>query len=154
VAMMKQVISIPAEFTQQAMNKLLSMDRNNPTIYKAMARLKIREKKFLEALDLIEKGNWLNRAAPNPREEWVAAQHGLFLELVKQNNFQAALKVLQEVVAQYPDDGPSLVLMGNLYTVMKEYNKAKEAFLTAIKLDKDDPNAKEGLRTIEQAGKR
>jgi hypothetical protein len=71
--MMKQVISRPAEFTQQAMVKLLSMDRNNPTIYKAMARLKIREKKFPEALDLIKKGNWLNRAAPNPREEWTAA---------------------------------------------------------------------------------
>ncbi|OGP51891.1 MAG: hypothetical protein A2Y79_09180 [Deltaproteobacteria bacterium RBG_13_43_22] len=154
VAMMKQVIFRPAEFTQQAMVKLLSMDRNNPTVYKTVARLKIREKKFPEALDLIEKASRLNCGAPNPREEWTAAQHGIFLELVKQNNFSAALIVLQKVVTQYPDDDPSYVLMGNIYGIMKEYKKAKEAFLIAINLNKDNQNAKEGLRMIEEDGKR
>jgi O-antigen ligase len=153
VAMGKQVISRPAEFTQWAMNKLLTMDRNNPTIYKAMARLKIREKKFPEALALIEKANLLNRGAPNPREEWTAAQHGLFLELVKQKNYSQALKVLETVVTEYPDDDPSYVLMGNLYEVMKEYKKARDAFSAALNLSPDNQNAKEGLRRMEQAGK-
>jgi hypothetical protein len=57
------------------------------------------------------------------------------------------------VVAQYPDDDPSYVLMGNLYGVMKEYKKAKEAFLNAIYLDKDNQNAKEGLKRLEEATK-
>lgn len=153
VAMGKQVISRPAEFTQWAMNKLLTMDRNNPTIYKAMARLKIREKKFSEALALIEKANLLNRGAPNPREEWTAAQHGLFLELVKQKNYSQALKVLETVVTEYPDDDPSYVLMGNLYEVMKEYKKARDSFITALHLKPDNQNTKEGLRRMEQTGK-
>jgi tetratricopeptide (TPR) repeat protein len=148
VALAKGLISEAARETQQAMFKLQAMDRNNPTIYRAMAKLKIREKKYSEALALIDQANRLNRAAPNPREEWTAAQHGRFLELVKEREYPSAQKVLQEVITQYPDDSPTYVLMGNLFLAMNKPDKARESFQAALDLDKDNRDAQEGLKKI------
>lgn len=146
-------ISKPSDFVQKATADLLQLDRNNRSIYKSIARLKIREEKFSEALTLIESGNVLNQGASNPREEWVAAQHGIFLTLVKKKDYPSALKVIQQVIAQYPDDVPTHVLMGNLYGELKNWVKAKEAFSAALKLESENKEALEGLRRVEKNGR-
>jgi hypothetical protein len=153
IALELGTFSQPSAYVKESVPRLLKLDRNNRTVYMAIARLKLREGKFSEALILIEAGNWLAPGSPNPRDEWTAAKHGLFLSFVKQRDFPKALKVLQEVITQYPDDVPSHVWMGNLYGAMKNWGLAREAFSTALKLEPENKDAQEGLINIEKAGK-
>lgn len=153
IALGNGTLSQPSEAVQKGAILLLKLDGNNRTIYKTLARLKIREKNYAEALALIDSGNLLNRGAPNPREEWTAAQHGLFLDFVTRKDFPSALKVIRQVISQYPDDVPSQVLMGNLYGAMKNWVKAREAFSTALQMEPENRDAAEGLRAVEKAGR-
>lgn len=55
IALKKGIISKPSEFVEQSVNKLMSMDKNNPTIYESIVKLKLGEKKYKDALEYLKK---------------------------------------------------------------------------------------------------
>jgi cytochrome c-type biogenesis protein CcmH/NrfG len=54
------------------------------------------------------------------------------------------------MVAQYPDDAPSFVLLGNIYGALQDLSMAKKSSATALRLDPDNKNAKAGLEQVDQ----
>lgn len=55
IALRKGIISKPSEFVEQSVNKLMSMDKNNPTVYEFVVKLRLGEKRYKEALEYLKK---------------------------------------------------------------------------------------------------
>jgi len=55
IALRKGIIDKPSEFVEQSINKLMSMDKNNPTVYESIVKLRLGEKRYKEALEYLKK---------------------------------------------------------------------------------------------------
>jgi O-antigen ligase len=152
IALQRKVIENPSAGSREAGEKLTVLDRNNPTVYLTLARLKIREQKYEQALGFINQANSLNRLAPCPREEWVAAKRGLAVQCAKKGDLPSALQNAREIVGQFPDEVSSHAFLGYLYGAMEQPVKARESFETALKLDPNHARAKEGLQRLHSTG--
>jgi tetratricopeptide (TPR) repeat protein len=68
--------------------------------------------------------------------ESIYALHEKALTLVSQNNYEGASKVYEEIILESPDDDEAYLLLGHTRLISSEYEKAKEAFLNAIHIDR------------------
>ena len=55
IAMRKGIIGKPTEFVEQSINKIVLLDKNNPTVYESVVKLRLGEKRYKEALEYLKK---------------------------------------------------------------------------------------------------
>jgi putative inorganic carbon (HCO3(-)) transporter len=148
-ALKKGIIASPSNFSRVAQARLSALDPNNPTVYLTLARLRISEKKYQEALDLMAKAGKLDPDRPLPREDWIAAKRGIVQGMVRNKDYERSLNIAIEMVHKFPDNAASWVLMGNIYGAMADLVKAREAFLQALKVDPGNSVAKDGIARVQ-----
>ncbi len=59
VAMRRGIISKPTEFAEQSISKTVSLDKNNPSVYESVMKLRLGEKRYKEALESLKKAETL-----------------------------------------------------------------------------------------------
>lgn len=182
-ALKKGVIPSTSDFVRNNIKKLIDTATNNPTVYEVIAKLRLVEKKFDEALhyirlaiDLRDKNiryysiegdifRMMNRVEASIdsyrksianngdskvfREEWIYAKYGIVEGLIQINQFDNALKEMDEVLKYYPEKIDSYLILGDMYGRMNLLEKARGFFEKALKMDPINPAAQRGIQQIE-----
>ena len=99
VALRAGIIRYPAPFVVKATDSLVLMDKNNPTVYEAIARLRLAEGKYQDALALIKKAGALK-----PEETKYSLLEGdIYRSLNEMDNASATYqKVVSKLGKQSP----------------------------------------------------
>jgi O-antigen ligase/tetratricopeptide (TPR) repeat protein len=185
----RNVVSAPSPFVKEAEKSMVEMDKNNPTVYEAMTKLRIAEKRVPEALMFLGQAKALEgdhsryyllegdvysqlkehgkaiiaykeavslseRKKPYP-PEWMMAKYGYVLNLVQSGDSKGALEEVKALVSLYPDNATLRIVMGEVYASLKDFEKAKDAFLSALRIEPSNQLARTGyLRAQELATKK
>jgi O-antigen ligase/tetratricopeptide (TPR) repeat protein len=137
VALRKGIIKDPSPFVEKAVRDLILMDRNNPTVYEAVARLKLAERKYTDALEFIKKAGALK-----PTEtKYLLFESDIYRAL---NDVDKASATYQKVVSKLEKEIPlppdwasaklglvyTLVTKNDLNGALKEVNTLIDGFPT------------------------
>ena len=99
---------------------------------------------YREAVSRLEKSEPLTL-------EWVNAKQGLAFIYIDKRDFNEALKEIKTVVGRFPNYAHSYIIMGDIYAAMNNFEKARESFSIALKIEPANPYAKRGLEQIEKS---
>ncbi|MBI4352438.1 MAG: tetratricopeptide repeat protein [Candidatus Omnitrophica bacterium] len=66
--------------------------------------------------------------------------HEKALGYVQNETYDEAVKIYEQIILQDPDDDEAYLLLGHLYVLESQYNKAKRAFLNAVHIDPQNRN--------------
>ena len=180
-ALKRRIIKSPSIFTERAINALVEMDKNNPTVYQVISELKVSEAKYHEAIKYFEKvKEWrgggiyyyvlegdihvgLKRykdaiisyekaisGLNDSDSQCVAIKQKLALALIEANDYVKALEVIKGVLEHVPNHVNSYVIMGKIYILTNNIEKAKEVLGMALKIHPDNLSAQSLLHQIDE----
>lgn len=122
----------------EALRRVEESDLKNLRVYREVIRALIQER----AYDLV--GEWLREAAANfPEEPEVARLQAEYFLL--RGDATQAVTALKKGLSQAPDDHAMLLTLARTYLQTREFGEAALYFERLIKLEPDDPRAREGL---------
>lgn len=99
IGIRKGVIRKPSEFTEKAIDKLCKMDKNNPTVYEALAKLLATQNRFNDSFEYLNKAKVLR-----PREAKYYTLEGLIHRMSA--NPTGAINAYKEVALKLENRGP------------------------------------------------
>jgi O-antigen ligase/tetratricopeptide (TPR) repeat protein len=184
VALRRGFIKNPAPSVEKAVGDLVLIDKNNPTVYEAVARLRLTEKKYKDALEAIKKAealkpeearyllfeseiyralndnenasaayrkaiSRLEREKPFP-QEWATAKLGMVYTLMQKNDLNGALAEVNSLIEGFPTMADGYVARGDIYGGLGLFEKSRESFAIALKLDPRNSYARSGMEQIEK----
>lgn len=68
---------------------------------------------------------------------WSEAHYELADAYIRKKDLSGAIQEYEAVSAMYPDNPFPLIRMGDLYTLLRDYGKAEQSFLTSLSLSED-----------------
>ncbi len=74
--------------------------------------------------------------------------HQKATDLLLKNDFQGAIGAYSDILLVEPDDETAYTALGQIYLVMGQYQKSREAFLNALHIDPDNQVASTGIQRI------
>jgi Flp pilus assembly protein TadD len=78
----------------------------------------------------------------------IAAGHKLIFMLADTGSYQAAADEAHRLIGEAPDDSLAYSLLGIVYQAMNNVPAAREAFVSALRLNPSDVTARNALRQI------
>jgi tetratricopeptide (TPR) repeat protein len=103
-----------------------------------------------KAIESFKKGISIaeNNGAYN--EDWASAKHNIAIHYFNKKDFNGALKEVNEITEKMPNNVHAHNMKGDIYGVMGNFDKARDSFKAALKIDPGNQNAKRGLEQIKQ----
>lgn len=83
-------------------------------------------------------------------EEWANAKYSLTAFYMNKRLFDKALKEIEDVKLRLPGNARTYVMAGDIYGVTGNFDKARESFNAALKIDPNNQNARKGLEQIKK----
>lgn len=99
MALRKGIVSKASPFVEKAANDLVLMDKNNPTVYEAIARLRMTEKRFKEALEFVKRAQALKPGEAN----YYLFESEIYRAL---NDTESAINTYRKVIAKLDKSDP------------------------------------------------
>ena len=127
---------------ENLLKKYIRHERANPALYKALASMYVKQGVMRAAEEVIDDAL-----------DYSPCDAGLLYYLAdlqySQKKFNRARENVERCCALRPADANALTLRGNILASLNEKDKAKAAFVDAIRFTNDDFNAWENLRSLE-----
>jgi putative inorganic carbon (HCO3(-)) transporter len=83
-------------------------------------------------------------------EDWLNAKHNIAIHYLNKKDFNNALKEAKEISERMPNNVHPYNLLGDIYGISGNFDKARESFASALRFDPGNQNAKRGLEQIKQ----
>jgi len=83
-------------------------------------------------------------------EDWANAKFALATIYVNKRSFDNALKEVEDVKKHMPGNLHAYIMAGDIYGVKGMFDKSRDSFNAALKIDPNNQNAKKGLEQIKQ----
>lgn len=120
------------------LSQLVFMDPENPRIPLTHAKLLIREQRYDEAFDLLEKTPLKNES----KEAGLLMANALFLSVAEK---APDMETLEQAIDTNPDDMSLVLQLAGQHMMRSQYTEAMDALLHIFKTDK---NYRDGLAGI------
>ena len=122
------------------LNKALELNPNRPDVYNALGSIAFAKGSYEEAITYLNRALKVDAKQPGLRSS-------IAFSLMALGRYTEAMEQLDKNVQIFPESVYSHFLLGQVSLQQKDYDKAKEHYLTAIELDQDYVNAYYGLFT-------
>lgn len=134
-----------AEFSEHREKKLKDLERMIGSLEQDAARMESLERKRIKAnvflRELIKKRISVIRDetnAPPTGQNYLIALHERALQLVSEDRLSEAAGLYEEIVLRDPEDDEAYLIMGHVYLMGGQYEKAESAFLNACHIDPEN----------------
>ena len=138
-----------ATTAKELLTRALASSPNSPAANIALGRLMLKEHRDPEAMDRFETVLAIDLRDKDAREGELAAATELAMSARRENNQDAALKVLEHARTRLPDEPKLLLDLGIQATEMGLLPEANDSLQAAQKLDASDPDILYALARLE-----